>query len=64
MAIDFNDARLFKSSQYIVILPFIFGVVVLGKNLNGSKFKFVYLIVLLSLLSDFGSLVYDAVFVC
>ena len=48
----------------MVILPIIFGVAVLGKNSDGSKFLFVNLIALFTFLSDIGNLVYDAVFVC
>jgi hypothetical protein len=42
----------------------IFGVAVLGKNVGGANFTFVYLIVLLTLMSGLGNLVNDAAFIC
>ena len=50
--------------MYLNFIPLIFGVIVLTKAVEGTKYLFVYQIAVLTILGCFGDVVYDASFAC
>jgi len=52
-------------SDYLIILPIILAIAVLGGVLMSHKrFKLVYLIIVLILIGDFSEVYYDSVYAC
>ena len=52
------------TSKYLVIVPIIIAVLLVGKAIEGTRFSFVFLIATLTIVNNTAWLVYDSTFIC